>query len=283
MKRSLAILTALLTALLLPAAGQARPKSITSGTIEINKGANGVELGMKRTEVVKKLGSPLYQNKFGYMQYSTNYNKGMFDIYLDYSKRPLRVRMMGIWGKEFMLSDGNYIFREAGLRRLCKAYGNTMRPERDDMGDFLYAIHGSLNGRKVSTDFFIERRSIKAPVMNIFILYRGNDFPKAKGIKACKQATTATHTSAGQTVNVTLSDFSIKLSKSKVKAGKVKFKIRNREGHHDFCIGKRCSDHLSTPGDTTTLTVRLKRGWHRSYCSEEDHEELGMVKRFKVV
>ena len=82
--------------------------------------------------------------------------------------------------------------------------------------------------------------------------------------------TSAHHTTA---VNVTAKDFSFKLSMTSVKAGSIKFMIKNDgKTAHDFTIAGHKSKTIQ-PGKTTTL---LKKGSYPYKCTIDSHAKLGM-------
>jgi plastocyanin len=85
--------------------------------------------------------------------------------------------------------------------------------------------------------------------------------------------TSAHHTTA---VNVTAKDFSFKLCMTSVKAGSIKFMIKNDgKTAHDFTIAGHKSKTIQ-PGKTTTLTVTLKKGSYPYKCTIDSHAKLGM-------
>lgn len=77
-----------------------------------NVGAAGIKLGMTRAQVIAKLGKPLFKNANGFMQYGNDKKGVLFDVYLDTSTHPQRVRLLGISGNRFCL---------AGAGRACCA------------------------------------------------------------------------------------------------------------------------------------------------------------------
>ena len=72
---------------------RARADDITSGSITPNRGAKGITLGMIRAQVVAKLGQPTYENEHGYMEYGPPTD---LDVYLNVSRKPARVQMLGM-------------------------------------------------------------------------------------------------------------------------------------------------------------------------------------------
>jgi uncharacterized cupredoxin-like copper-binding protein len=84
------------------------------------------------------------------------------------------------------------------------------------------------------------------------------------------------------TVKVTAKEYSFKLSRKTVPAGKVTFMIRNA-GHlsHNFTIAGHKSKTIA-PGKSTTLTVRLKKGSYPYKCSVDSHAKFGMKGMLRV-
>jgi hypothetical protein len=168
-RRTLATVGAALACAALPASAPAR--TVTSGVITVGRGAGPVALGMTRAQVVSKLGKPIYENGNGYMQYANI--PVIFDVYRDGGAKTSRVRMVSVsdTGPAFKLSDGNRIFTKGGLKRLAARYGKKLRfHETADSGPY-YEIVSRLHGRKVLTDFDVDRHSLHATVLQIFILY----------------------------------------------------------------------------------------------------------------
>jgi uncharacterized cupredoxin-like copper-binding protein len=84
---------------------------------------------------------------------------------------------------------------------------------------------------------------------------------------------------AATTVNVTAgkpSELDFTLSKQRVKAGRVTFRVTNRGSlKHDFRVaGKKTK--LIAKGKSASLTVTLKRGRNRYVCTVPGHAEGGM-------
>jgi uncharacterized cupredoxin-like copper-binding protein len=84
------------------------------------------------------------------------------------------------------------------------------------------------------------------------------------------------------TVKVTAKEYSFKLSRKTVPAGKVTFTIKNA-GHlsHNFTINGHKSKAIA-PGKSTTLTVTLKKGRYPYKCSVDSHAKFGMKGVLKV-
>jgi len=78
------------------------------------------------------------------------------------------------------------------------------------------------------------------------------------------------------TVRVTAKEYRFALSTSKVSAGRVKFVIKNIGAtEHDFAIAGHTSRTIG-PGQSTTISVTLKRGTYPYRCTVDSHAELGM-------
>ena len=112
------LLLAILFALILPTSAGA---VVNAGTIQVNRGAAGIRLGMTRATVVSKLGTPIFQNGNGYMQYSEN---NIFDLYLN---RARRVRMLGVSGPNFCTRSGICMFDLFGVRKLKNQWGSRLK------------------------------------------------------------------------------------------------------------------------------------------------------------
>jgi hypothetical protein len=141
--------------------------------ITVGRAANGVRLGMSRAQVIAKLGSPAYENRNGYMQYVGDSPRAnaMFDVYRDGGGPSSHVRMLGLAGPGFRLSDGNRIFAAGGLNRLRGRYGTRLKFHRSSDGSFTYELVGRFMGRRVQTDFDVAGSVANAPVLDIFILF----------------------------------------------------------------------------------------------------------------
>ncbi|MEV8015373.1 cupredoxin domain-containing protein [Streptomyces sp. NPDC086554] len=84
----------------------------------------------------------------------------------------------------------------------------------------------------------------------------------------------------GTKVTAELSDFHIKLSTEKFKAGEYTFTAKNT-GSHEHALeiegpGGENRSKTIEPGQSTTLTVTLKSGSYEVYCPVDGHKDLGM-------
>ena len=161
----------LVAGLLLAAPANAR--TISSGVITVGRGANGVELGMSRAQVIRKLGRPAAENALGTLSYGSDRTHVIFDIYrfLDPPHAVHEFVIASPRDRHFRLSDGNRIFLKGGLRRVANRYGRGLKFHRFDDGTPYYEIVSRLHGKKVLTDFETDRRSLDAYVLDVFIAY----------------------------------------------------------------------------------------------------------------
>ena len=89
-------------------------------------------------------------------------------------------------------------------------------------------------------------------------------------------SSSAAHARKAEVVKVAAKEFSFTLSRHSVAAGRVAFDIRNNgKMQHDFEIDGHTSKIVG-PGQTTTLTVTLKRGSYPYKCTVDSHAKLGM-------
>jgi hypothetical protein len=96
----------------------------------------------------------------------------MFDIYRSSGSRRSGVRMFGIYGTGFKLSDGNAIYEPGGITRLRKRYGKRLKRVRLEHGERLYRITGRYKGKAVVTEFPVDRFGAKAQIGTIFMGFR---------------------------------------------------------------------------------------------------------------
>jgi hypothetical protein len=120
---------------------------VNAGTIQVNRGAAGIRLGMTRATVVSMVGPPIFQNGNGYMQYSEN---NIFDLYLN---RARRVPMLGVSGPSFCTASGICMFAVDGVRKLKKQWGTRLKLVRLETGEQVYLLRGVVGGRRVFTSF----------------------------------------------------------------------------------------------------------------------------------
>jgi hypothetical protein len=151
--------------------------TVTAGPVTPNVGAAGITLGMTRTQVIAKLGKPVYQNLNGYMQYGPKSLNSLFDVYLDTSVHPWRVRMLGISGRYFCLTGGGPCMRRAGgVGKLKARYDGALKTVMLEDGEKVVWLKGTLKGCKVFTDFGEAGRPAAAPIVMIFIGYQSGHY-----------------------------------------------------------------------------------------------------------
>ena len=143
---------------------------VTSGLVTPNRGAKGIKLGMTRVQVVAKLGQPVYKNANGYMQYGKDSLGVLFDVYLDVSKTPARVRLLGISGAAFCLVGGGpCLMAKGGVGKLRARYGSRLKTVKLEDGEKVVWLKGAYRGCKTFTDFGPTGRPASARIGTVFI------------------------------------------------------------------------------------------------------------------
>ena len=144
-----ALLATVVTACALAGLAGAARAPIESGRVVPGSGIHGVTLGMTRTQIVARLGKPLYENASGYMQYA---KQSLFDVYVRQG-RPRHADLISAAGPGFCLSGGICSIQKGGLTRLVARYGPRLKveiyPEDADMPD--YVLRGRFGHRPVNT------------------------------------------------------------------------------------------------------------------------------------
>lgn len=125
--------------------------------------------------MIAKLGKPLDENPQGVMSYANTTASGnIFDVYRQSRSPSGRVRLFIIScpGKSgFTLQDGNHVFAAGGMSRVIKRYGNRLTfHDSPDSGQY-YELTTRLNGRKVFTDFQVDKKGKDAHVLDVNILF----------------------------------------------------------------------------------------------------------------
>ncbi|MCC6222800.1 MAG: hypothetical protein IT201_04840 [Thermoleophilia bacterium] len=161
-------LLAILCAAALAALPAVAIAAVERGPFTPGKGARGVRIGMTRAQVVAKLGQPLYENAYGYMQYSLN---NLFDVYLDASASPKRVRMIGISGPKFCLAGTDIcLLAKGGLGKLKQRYGTDLVVTQLENGEDVYRLTRTFGGCETYTDFSATGSAGSARLTQVFIL-----------------------------------------------------------------------------------------------------------------
>lgn len=156
------------------AAPVAEAKTVRGGKVFVGEGAAGVGLGMTKKQVEQQLGKPREQNP-AFLAYGPESSAEVsFDLYLEkLAGKP--VRMIGLWGPKFVLSDGTKIFRRKGggiIPHLKGIYGKRLRKIHQKRVDQrLYRVKGRYRGRRTWTDFNVDKFGRDARVLSVFILY----------------------------------------------------------------------------------------------------------------
>lgn len=155
-------LTALAAALALAGSASA---TVERGLVVPNEGAAGITLGMDRAQVMEELGSPLYENGRGFMQYSS---RSVFDLYR-FGNPAGRVDLIAIAGTSFCLRRGVCMLRRGNVRELERIYGKRLKFEERTGGTLCYRVSGRFEGRRSYTEFDVLTRSPWARVVLIWI------------------------------------------------------------------------------------------------------------------
>ncbi len=153
---------------------QAATQPINSGLITVGQGANRALLGMSRAQVISALGKPIDENQNGVMSYEPITSGVIFDVYRDGGGRGTHVRMFIIAApghSGFTLQDGNRVFTKGGMRRVFNHYGSHLRFHNSGQSGPYYELITKLRGKKVLTDFAVDRQSRDAHVLDVYILF----------------------------------------------------------------------------------------------------------------
>jgi hypothetical protein len=145
--------------------------AVSKGTITPSRGAAGVTLGMTRAQVVARLGQPIFQNQHGYMQYAPD-SGPLFDVYLDASATPRRVRLIGISGRRFCFPGGPCLHAAGGVGNLRTKYGTRLKLAKLETGERVYRLSGAYRGCKTFTDVTPGRFRRSARLIQVFIGFR---------------------------------------------------------------------------------------------------------------
>ena len=156
-------------ALVLLAAPPAPAKTVRGGTVEVGKGVAPIFLGMSRDRVKDILGKPRERNRFYSAYGPASSAEVSFDVYFDNSAN---TRMLGFWGRKFVLPDGTEIFRRGAVGKLKKIYGSRLVKKYNRRIDLrYYRVKSRYRGRRVWTDFNVARHASDARVLSAFILF----------------------------------------------------------------------------------------------------------------
>lgn len=144
--------------------------AVTHGTVTPGRGAAGITLGMTRAQVVAKLGRPTYTNANGFMQFGKESAGILFDVYLDVSTKPQRVRLLGIHGAGFCLAGGGpCLLQKGGVGKLRGRYGAGLKTVKLEDGEKVVWLKGTYRGCKVFTDFGPAGRPARARIGMVFV------------------------------------------------------------------------------------------------------------------
>ncbi len=150
---------------------------VTQGTIKPNRSAAGIRLGMSKSQVVTRLGAPVYQNMNGYMQYAPDNQPTIFDVYLDVATNPDRVRLLGVSGSGFCLAGGGpCLFETGGVGKLKTRYGSALKLVTLEDGEKVYRLTAKYGGCDVFTDFTPAKLKPSAKIIMVFIGYLSGSY-----------------------------------------------------------------------------------------------------------
>lgn len=90
--------------------------------------------------------------------------------------------------------------------------------------------------------------------------------------------------SEGQEIEVTMSEFKFEMTPAQVKAGKIRFELKNVGAvEHTFVIeGAGKGTEQIQPGQGATLEVELAPGTYTVICDVAGHKEAGMTMELVV-
>jgi len=89
-------------------------------------------------------------------------------------------------------------------------------------------------------------------------------------------------------LGVSATEFHLVLSRPSVKAGVVEIELQNSgEDPHDLRVRRVGGTHtfsipMTDPGKRRSVSIRMKRGRYRLWCSLADHASLGMQAFLRV-
>ena len=89
-------------------------------------------------------------------------------------------------------------------------------------------------------------------------------------------------------LGVSATEYHLTLSRPSVKAGVVEIELQNDgQDPHDLRVRRVGGSHtfsvpLVSPGNRRTLTIHVKPGSYRLWCSRADHLQLGMQTLLRV-
>lgn len=109
--------------------------------------------------------------------------------------------------------------------------------------------------------------------------------PTVKAASATPSPSVATAV-MGESVQVTLTEFHIAVDPSTIKAGTVRFTVKNQGTVvHAFEVKGNGIDQKSSnlnPGESETMTVDLTPGTYDTWCPIDNHKNLGMFAQLTV-
>ena len=160
-------LLAAVAAVLVVGAVPASAGVVRGGTIDVGRGAAGVQLGVGRSEVLLWLGFPTKESA---STLSYGGSAGAFILHEAADDALVDRMVIASRGRAWRLRDGNPVFTRGGIARLVRRYGSRVRPRRDPtVGRRAYVIAGRFRGRRVRTEFVVDRFTRRARVRRVIL------------------------------------------------------------------------------------------------------------------
>jgi hypothetical protein len=143
---------------------------VRRGRILPGVGAGPIRLGMTRTQVLARLGRPIFQTVHGYLQYAPE-RVNLFDVYTEGNQPSARVRQIVVSFGSFTL-DGIAVFKSGALRKLADRYGDRLKQTRLENGETVYRLTTATAAGERWTDFLLERQDqgLDARIFNVIVL-----------------------------------------------------------------------------------------------------------------
>lgn len=153
----------------LVAASPALAKTYDEGTILPGRGATvgpdaiPVLIGMKKAKVLKSLGKPVYQNAFGYLQYS---KKNLFDVFVN-TGNGNRVDVLSFSGPEFCLPFDVCLLQNGGVKALRQKFGGALKRDVLESGETVLVVRTRVDGQKRVTTFRVSGQKPGSQIVQV--------------------------------------------------------------------------------------------------------------------
>ena len=144
---------------------------VRRGRITPGVGAGPIRLGMTRTQVIARLGRPIFQTVHGYMQYAPEPLLNIFDAYTGGNRPSATVDQIVVSFGSWTM-DGIPVFRLGSMRRLAEHYGDRLEPVTLENGERVYRLTTSTSSGERWTDILVERQDqgLDSQVLNVVVL-----------------------------------------------------------------------------------------------------------------